>query len=204
MQPKQMRIVIFVFCLTVGVLSGLIALIVTNTPKMDHMQLGTSFSLTDDRGQPITDAALRGHPTLLFFGFTHCPEVCPTTLYEMSGWFKALGPEADNLKAFFFSVDPERDTPELMHNYTSSFTDRITGVTGDPVEMEKVIKSWKVYAKKVPTEGGDYTMDHTASVFLLDTKGNLEGTISYGSSTETAIAKIRNLLSKSDSLDLAS
>ncbi len=197
MQPKQMRIVIVVFCLMVGLLGGLITWIVTNTPKMDHMQLGTSFRLTDDRGQPITDAALKGQPTLLFFGFTHCPEVCPTTLFEMSGWFKTLGQEADNLKAFFFSVDPERDTPELMHNYTSAFTDRITGVTGDPAEMEKVIKSWKIYAKKVPTEDGDYTMDHTASVLLLNENGDLEGTISYGATAETAIAKIRNLLSKS-------
>ena len=196
MQPKHMRIVIVVFCLTVSLLGGLITLIVVNTPKMETMQLGTAFKLTDDRGQPITEAALKGQPTLLFFGFTHCPEVCPTTLYEMAGWFKSLGSEADGLKAFFFSVDPERDTPELMHNYTSAFTDRITGVTGDPSEMQDVIKSWNIYAKKVPTDDGDYTMDHTASVLLLTEKGDLKGTISYGSTQETAVAKIRNLLGK--------
>lgn len=197
MQPKHMRIVIMVFCLTVSLLGGLITLIVVNTPKMETMQLGTAFKLTDDRGQPITEASLKGQPTLLFFGFTHCPEVCPTTLYEMAGWFKALGPEADGLKAFFFSVDPERDTPELMRNYTSAFTDRITGVTGDPSEMQNVIKSWNIYAKKVPTDDGDYTMDHTASVLLLTESGDLKGTISYDSTQETAVAKIRNLLGKS-------
>jgi protein SCO1/2 len=114
----------------------------------------------------------------------------------MAGWFKTLGPDADGVKAFFFSVDPERDTPELMHNYTSAFTNRITGVTGDPAEMEKVIKSWNIYAKKVPTQDGDYTMDHTASVLLLDKKGNMKGTISYGSTAETAVTKIRDLIGK--------
>lgn len=196
MQPKHMRIAIMIFCLTVSLFGGLVTLIVVNTPKMETMQLGTAFRLTDDRGQPITEAALKGQPTLLFFGFTHCPEVCPTTLYEMAGWFKSLGSEADGLKAFFFSVDPERDTPELMHNYTSAFTDRITGVTGDPSEMQDVIKSWNIYAKKVPTDDGDYTMDHTASVLLLTEKGDLKGTISYGSTQETAVAKIRDLLGK--------
>ncbi|MBD8688892.1 SCO family protein [Rhizobium skierniewicense] len=196
MQPKHTRIAIMIFCLTVSLFGGLVTLIVVNTPKMETMQLGTAFRLTDDRGQPITEAALKGQPTLLFFGFTHCPEVCPTTLYEMAGWFKSLGSEADGLKAFFFSVDPERDTPELMHNYTSAFTDRITGVTGDPSEMQDVIKSWNIYAKKVPTDDGDYTMDHTASVLLLTEKGDLKGTISYGSTQETAVAKIRDLLGK--------
>lgn len=196
MQPKHTRIAIMIFCLTVSLFGGLVTLIVVNTPKMETMQLGTAFRLTDDRGQPITEAALKGQPTLLFFGFTHCPEVCPTTLYEMAGWFKSLGSEADGLKAFFFSVDPERDTPELMHNYTSAFTDRITGVTGDPTEMQDVIKSWNIYAKKVPTDDGDYTMDHTASVLLLTEKGDLKGTISYGSTQETAVAKIRDLLGK--------
>lgn len=196
MQPKHTRIAIMIFCLTVSLFGGLVTLIVVNTPKMETMQLGTAFRLTDDRGQPITEAALKGQPTLLFFGFTHCPEVCPTTLYEMASWFKSLGSEADGLKAFFFSVDPERDTPELMHNYTSAFTDRITGVTGDPSEMQDVIKSWNIYAKKVPTDNGDYTMDHTASVLLLTEKGDLKGTISYGSTQETAVAKIRDLLGK--------
>ncbi len=165
-----------------------------NKPEMIGGKFGAPFTLTDDEGQPITEAALEGHPSLVYFGFTRCPEVCPTTLFEMAGWFEELGPEADGLKAFFFSVDPERDTPELMHNYTSAFTDRITGITGDPAEMQKAIKGWRVYATKVPTDDGDYTMDHTASVFLVDSHANFQGTISYGEKTEVAIQKIRNLL----------
>ena len=163
-------------------------------PEQIAGQFGTPFKLTDDRSQPITEAALVGQPAMLYFGFTRCPVVCPTTLFEMAGWFKTLGPEAKELKAFFFSVDPERDSPELMHNYTSAFTDRITGITGDPAEMQKVIKSWHIYAARVPTDDGDYTMDHTASVMLIDRKGNFKGTISYGEQTEVALAKIRNLI----------
>ncbi|MFK0161161.1 SCO family protein [Rhizobium sp. NPDC090279] len=155
---------------------------------------GAAFTLTDDRGQPITEKALSGHPSLVYFGYTHCPDVCPTTLYDMAGWFKTLGPQADRLKAYFFSVDPERDTPAIMHSYTGNFTDRITGITGDPGEMRKAIKGWRIYAKKVPSPDGGYTMDHTASVLLVDAGGNLSGTIAYQENDDVALQKIRNLL----------
>ncbi|NLS16334.1 SCO family protein [Rhizobium sp. P40RR-XXII] len=155
---------------------------------------GAAFTLTGDRGQPITEKAPSGHPSLVYFGYTHCPDVCPTTLYDMSGWFKTLGPQADKLKAYFFSVDPERDTPEIMRSYTGNFTDRITGITGDPNEMQKAIQGWRIYAKKVPSPDGGYTMDHTASVLLVDAGGNLRGTIAYQENTDVALQKIRNLL----------
>ncbi|MFJ6328410.1 MULTISPECIES: SCO family protein [unclassified Rhizobium] len=155
---------------------------------------GASFRLIADNGQPITEAALKGHPSLVFFGFTHCPEICPTTLFEMSGWFKTLGPGAKDLHAFFFSVDPERDTPETMRTYVSSFSDKVTGITGDPAEVQRVIKGWRIYAKKVPTDDGDYTMDHTASVLLVDANGDLKGTIAYQESADSAVDKIRQLL----------
>ncbi|PRD55017.1 SCO family protein [Phyllobacterium myrsinacearum] len=155
---------------------------------------GAPFNLVDDLGAPITDRALQSHPSLVFFGYTHCPEVCPTTLYEMAGWFKALGPAADGLKAYFFTVDPERDTPEIIHGYTSNFTDRVTGITGDPAEVQKVIKEWQIFVRKVPTADGDYTIDHTASVFMLDDQGRLKGTIAYGEEVNSALAKIQTLL----------
>ncbi|MGV1791848.1 SCO family protein [Rhizobium sp. A37_96] len=156
--------------------------------------VGAAFTLTDDHGEPITEKALSGHPSLVYFGYTHCPDVCPTTLYDMAGWLKTLGPQADKLKAYFFSVDPERDTPEIMHSYTGNFTDRITGITGSPEEMQKAIKGWRIYAKKVPGADGGYTMDHTASVLLVDAGGNLRGTIAYQENTDVALQKIRNLL----------
>ncbi|MFB8339813.1 SCO family protein [Brucella cytisi] len=152
------------------------------------------FELTDDLGAPITEQAFEGRPSLVYFGYTHCPEICPTTLYEMAGWMKTLDPAAKELKAFFFTVDPERDTVEVMHGYTSNFTDRITGITGNSAEMQKVIKGWQIFVRKVPTSDGDYTYDHTASVFLVDSKGYLKDTIEYGEDTNSALTKIRTFL----------
>ena len=160
----------------------------------EGVQLGAPFNLTDQNGAPITEAAFKGHPTALFFGFTHCPEVCPTTLFEMAGWLKTLGDEGKDLRVFFISVDPERDTPEVMKGYTTAFTDRITGITGKPEEIDKFVKSWRIYAKKVPTENGDYTMDHTASVMLLDRDGRLKSTLDYKESPDVALKKLKLLI----------
>jgi protein SCO1/2 len=134
---------------------------------------------------------------VLFFGFTHCPEVCPTTMAEMSTWFEQLGEEGSDLRGYFVSVDPERDTPAILGEYVSWVSDRITGITGTPEEIAKIAKAWGVYYEKVPLEGDDYTMDHTASVFLLDTKGEFQGTIAYGEDSTVAVQKLRNLLAKS-------
>ncbi|MEP7453055.1 SCO family protein [Phyllobacterium sp. SB3] len=164
----------------------------TTAPRA--VELGTSFNLIDQNGNPITEAAFKGHPTALFFGFTHCPEVCPTTLFEMADWLNKLGDEGRDLRVFFVSVDPERDTPEVMKGYTAAFTDRITGITGKPEEIDKLVKSWRIYAKKVPTENGDYTMDHTASVMLLDRDSRLKSTIDYKENSDVALKKLKLLI----------
>ena len=161
------------------------------TPK--GQAFGAPFMLVAQDGSPITEKAFQGQPTLVFFGFTHCPEVCPTTLFEMNGWLKALGAEGDNIKAYFVSVDPERDTPELLKVYVSNVTERVIGVSGEPDKIAAMIKSFGVYARKVPTSGGDYTMDHTASVFLLNSAGDFHGTIAYGENADTAVEKLRRL-----------
>ena len=157
---------------------------------------GDAFTLTDQSGQPITEAAFRGHPTAVFFGFTHCPEVCPTTLFELDGWLKQLGSEGEDIRAYFVSVDPERDTPEIMNTYVSNVSDRITGVTGEVEKVEAMAKSFGIYWKKVPLDGGDYTMDHTASILLLGRNGDFFGTIAYGENPDTAIAKLKRLVAE--------
>jgi len=154
---------------------------------------GGSFALTDQKGAEITQAALRGHPSVVFFGFTHCPEVCPTTLVELSSWLTTLGDEGKAIRAFFVSVDPERDLPATMDTYISNFSDRITGITGDPAKVTEMVKSFNIYARKVETGDGDYTMDHTASILLLDSNGGFFGTIGYGENPDTALAKLKRL-----------
>lgn len=157
---------------------------------------GGAFALTDQSGQPITEAAFRGQPTAVFFGFTHCPEVCPTTLFELDGWLKQLGSEGEDIRAYFVSVDPERDTPEIMNAYVSNVSDRITGITGETAKVEAMAKSFGIYWKKVPLDGGDYTMDHTASILLLGRNGDFFGTIAYGENPDTAIAKLKRLVAE--------
>ncbi len=154
---------------------------------------GTPFQLTTMNGEPITEAAFRHKPSAIFFGFTHCPEICPTTLFELDGWLKKLGPEGKDLNAYFVTVDPERDDAATMKAYVSNVSDRIVGVTGDPDKMAAMLKGYSVYARKVPVDGGDYTMDHTASVFLLDSKGGFFGTIAYGENPDTAVEKLKRL-----------
>ncbi|MEP9388670.1 SCO family protein [Mesorhizobium sp. KR9-304] len=154
---------------------------------------GAPFELVDQKGAPITEAAFRGHPSAVFFGFTHCPEVCPTTLFELDGWLKKLGDEGKDLRAYFVSIDPERDTAELMDSYVGNVSDRITGITGEPDKVHAMAKAFGIYWRKVDLEGGDYTMDHTASVILLDADGAFAGTIAYGENPDSALAKLKRL-----------
>ena len=155
------------------------------------------YSLVDQDGAPVDQDMFEGHPSVLFFGFTHCPEVCPTTMAEMSAWFDALGEEGADLRAYFVSIDPVRDTPEVLGDYVSWVSDRITGITGDADQIDRLADAWGVFYEKVPLEGDDYTMDHTASVFLLDRQGQFQGTIAYREDMATALGKLRNLLAKS-------
>ena len=157
---------------------------------------GGDYVLEDGTGAKVTPATLTGKPSMLFFGYTHCPDVCPTTLAEMAGWYEQLGPDADKLNAFFVTVDPERDTPAVINDYVHAVSDRVTGITGTRAEIDKIITAWKVYSEKVPGTDGDYMMNHTASVFLINSQGGFEGTIAYGESQDTAVGKLKKLIAK--------
>lgn len=137
--------------------------------------VGGPFTLTTAEGKPLTDKDLRGAPFLVFFGFTHCPDICPTKLFEISEVLRAAGTKGDKLKALFVTVDPERDTAETMKSYLGSFDPRIIGLTGDRSAIDAAIKAYRAYARKVPLKDGDYTMDHTALVYLMDKNGGFVG-----------------------------
>lgn len=154
---------------------------------------GEPFTLTDQRGEAITEAAFRGAPSAVFFGFTHCPEVCPTTLFELDGWLAQLGDEGKAIRAYFVTIDPERDTPEVVARYIGNVSDRILGISGEPDKVLAMAKSFGIYFKKVELEGGDYTMDHTASILLIDRKGDFAGTIAYGENPDNAVEKLKRL-----------
>jgi protein SCO1/2 len=155
---------------------------------------GGSFALVDQSGAPVTEAIFRGKPAAVLFGYTHCPDVCPTTLMQMAEWRKALGSDAEKMRFVFVTVDPERDTVAVMRDYVGAFSDQITGVTGEPDKVAAMTKAFKIYSRKVPLEGGDYSMDHTASVLLLGADGDLAGTIARDEDRETAMAKLKRLV----------
>jgi protein SCO1/2 len=156
--------------------------------------LGGAFSLVDHTGAPVTQAVFREKPSAVFFGFTHCPDVCPTTLMEAAGWMGELGADADKMRFVFVTVDPARDTPDVLREYISAFSDKIVGITGEPEKVEAMARDYKVYFNKTPLEGGDYSMDHTASVLLLDAEGSLVGTIAQGEPRDAALGKLKRLV----------
>jgi len=156
--------------------------------------IGGPFRLIDQNGNPITDADIKGRPFLVFFGYTHCPDVCPTTLFDVSEVMRALGKDADRAGALFVTVDPERDTPAVMKDYLSSFDPHLRGATGDRAAIDSAENAYRVYAKKVPTENGDYTMDHTALVYLMDKQGRFVAPFSLKRRPEEAAADLRGYL----------
>jgi protein SCO1/2 len=156
--------------------------------------IGGPFQLTDQNGKAVTDKSLKGKPTLIFFGYTHCPDVCPTSLFEISEVLRVMGKDADKVNAVFISVDPERDTPATMKDYLSSFDPHLEGLSGDPAETAKVISSYRVYAKKVPTKDGDYTMDHTALIYLMDRDGRFVSPFNLKRTPEEAAADLKKYL----------
>jgi protein SCO1/2 len=156
--------------------------------------VGGPFKLIDQNGKAVSDQDLKGHPFLVFFGFTHCPDVCPTMLFDVSEMLRALGPDADRTRALFITVDPERDTPAVMKDYLSSFDPHLAGLTGDPAAIATVAKAYRVYYKKVPLDGGEYTMDHTAIVYLMDKEGRFVSPFSLKRGTEAAAADLRRYL----------
>jgi protein SCO1 len=156
--------------------------------------IGGPFQLTDQAGQTVTEKNLQGKPTLIFFGFTHCPDVCPTSLFEISEVLRAMGGDADRVNAWFVSVDPERDTAAAMKDYLSSFDPHLKGLTGDPDAVAKVISGFRVYAKKVPLKDGDYTMDHTALIYLMDRDGKFVAPFNLKRTPEAAAADLKRYL----------
>ena len=156
--------------------------------------IGGPFSLTDQNGRTVTDQDLRGRPFLVFFGFTHCPDICPTTMFEISEIIRKLGPDGDRVRAVFISVDPERDTPASLKDYVSSFDPRIIALTGDDAAIAGVAKAYRAIYRKVPLKEGGYTMDHTAIIYLMDKTGRFVTPFSLKRTNDAAAADLRKYL----------
>jgi len=156
------------------------------------------FDLTDHHGQRKTLADFKGKVVLVFFGFTYCPDVCPTTMAEMADVRKKLGADGEGLQVLFISVDPERDTPAVLAQYVPAFDAAFLGLTGDTAAVSKVAKDFKLFVQKVPSrDGKSYTMDHTSGSYVFDRQGRIRLFMRHGQGTEPVLHDLRSLLSAS-------
>ncbi|WP_128254388.1 SCO family protein [Falsirhodobacter deserti] len=173
--------------LWVGVLSPLM-----DKRAADRIGYG-DYALETTEGTTFTSASLPGQVTAVFFGFTHCPDVCPTTLGDMMLWQDELGEAADDLRIVFITIDPERDTLPMLNDYVGWLPGAL-GATGTPEQVKAAEDAFRNFSQKVPLEGGDYTMDHTSKVMVFDRNGEFADTISYQEDPASAVAKLRVLL----------
>ena len=166
------RLVLVLSALLVGLILLATTLLLTNANRQSQPNLGIGgpFRLINQEGVEVSERDFLGRPSLIFFGYTHCPDICPTKLLEVSEIFRALGSEKE-INALFMTIDPERDTPALLKDYLSSFDPRIVGLTGTSEAIAAAEKTFRVYARKVETGEGSYSMDHTALVYLMDRQG---------------------------------
>lgn len=176
-------------------LAALLALALWAAPAhaTDLPDFAAAFDLPASTGGRLGDADLAGRPYALFFGFTHCPEVCPLTLAELSLALDELGAQARDLAAVFVTVDPGRDTPARLADYLTAFDPRIVGLSGDAAETLAIAQAFRATYRKIPLGGGDYTMDHTAIVYLMGRDGRLADVIEYREDHASVLAKLRRL-----------
>lgn len=173
---------------------GVFVAVTSNTPPAPPASaIGGPFQLVSQTGQPVSEKDLLGRPTLVFFGYTHCPDVCHTTLFEMSEILRALGADA-KVGGVFVTVDPERDTPEVLKDYLSSFDPRIIGLTGPRPQLEPMLRSYRIYAKRAPGKEEDYAVDHTTVVYLMDKNGRFVTSFNVGRKPEEAAKELARYL----------
>ena len=166
----------------------------TNT-DVTGLAYGKGFELTDHQGQRRTLADYKGKAVVVFFGFMHCPDVCPTTMMEMSNVMKALGPDADRVQVIFITLDPERDSQDLLSQYVTAFDPRFVGLRGTPEEIDRTAQEFKVFHEKVPgKEPGSYTIDHTAGSYVFDPEGRLRLFVRHGQGVEPVVHDLKILL----------
>jgi protein SCO1 len=167
-------------------------------PEADLATLGRGIDnveLVDDTGKKVRWAELKGHPRAVFFGFTRCPVICPVTVWEIDAALEKVGKEAEGVQMNFVSLDPARDTPAAMNSYFSTFKARMRALTGTAGNVARVAKAFDVVHKKVALDNGDYTLDHTAAVFLLDQNGVVVDVIGYGTPQDAMVKRFKQLLS---------
>ena len=156
--------------------------------------IGGPFRLVDQNGKMVTDADLKGKWSLVYFGYTHCPDACPTALNDIAVALDELGPKRAAVRPVFITVDPERDTPEVLKSYVTAFDTPILALTGTAEEIAQAAKNYRVYYAKHPETGGDYSMDHTSIIYVMDSQGRFTASFTHESSPEEIAERLKKLL----------
>ena len=190
---RNFRIVLWVLVAVAAIAAT--ALYAFRPPQRPLGVTGQEFALASTKGGSFTQNDLAGTPSLVFFGYTFCPDVCPTTLAETTAWRSQLGLSEEDLRIIFVTVDPERDTAEMVKSYVEGFDPTVIGLVGSPEETEKAKAAFGVFSEKSGDVDSEfYLVDHTALTFLIDDDGSFEGTIAYEEVSDTALAKIERLV----------
>jgi protein SCO1/2 len=197
MSLKRIRLLLWllVALAIAGVAALLIRQPVSQAPAGEMVAIGGPFSLTGSDGQPFSSARLAGKPFAIFFGFTHCPDVCPTTLARLARLRRQLGHGDGSIAIVFVTVDPERDGPQEVGRYTALFGTPVIGLTGSPAQIDQVKKQFGVFSQKVEQPGAEYSVDHTAATFLFGADGKFVATIAPDEGDAAALAKLRRITS---------
>ena len=166
---------------------------IRHSSELDPVPVGGPFELVDQDDHAVNDKSFLGRPSVILFGYTSCPDVCPTTLMDLSNWLRALGSHADKLNVLFITIDPERDTPAHLREFLSSFDPRIRGLTGTKEQIAAVARGFRVYYKRVEEGDGTYSMDHTGAIYLMDKTGQFAAFLSLQTEDSVAIERLRRL-----------
>lgn len=198
------RLIVALGILVLAAALGIAALVVHyggagDEAALQPVDIGGPFTMTDQNGATVTEQDLLGHPSLVFFGYTFCPDVCPSTLAEIASWLDTLGDEGKDLAVYFVTVDPARDTAEALGQYAGYFSPRIVALRGNANQTAEIAASYKAYYKRIEMDdgSGDYLMDHTAAVYLMKSDGTFFDAITFTATPEEAVAKLRRLIAAS-------
>jgi protein SCO1 len=200
-RPPRFALVAIVFAGVLVIAAGvLLTLALRETPRGAAgtalaSAIGGQFQLIDQNGKPFSDADLKGKWHLVFFGYTHCPDACPTALNEMSLALDRLGIKRDEIGVVFITVDPERDTPDVMKSYVQSFDAPIVALTGSPAAVAQAAKAYRVFYAKHPRADGDYDMDHSAVIYVMNPEGRFTATFTPDSSADAIVQRLQKLIS---------
>ena len=191
------RILIVAATVLVGIVAGYFVstwISDTRMPQYARPAIGGPYTLTNHRGETVTDQGFRGKVQLVFFGFTHCPDVCPTALSLLTDLLEQLGSSANQVQPIFITVDPERDTVEAMARYVEAFHPSIVGLTGSPEQVATAAQAFRVFYRKAPVASGDYFMEHSGSIYVMDRSGAFRGTLDLHEDPKVGLEKLRKLI----------